>query len=135
MFTPVHTSLGALLLFGASFGLLLHNGRVFGISSILRAGLRDRENAAILAGLMSSPLLVSLVVPSLLPSYTTSVPSWSSTASTLGLGVLTGWGTKVSLFFFINQENKIINLTEHRMTMAAHPATCFADSRDSRQAP
>jgi len=28
MFTPVHTSLGALLLFNGSFGLLIHNGEV-----------------------------------------------------------------------------------------------------------
>jgi hypothetical protein len=123
MFTPVHTTLGALLLFSGSFGLLLHNGRVFGISSILRTCLLDPgllfrsrsnkrnqnepgeevqedENFPTLAGLITSPLLVKFVVPSLLPSYpetgsTTTV--WLSAAATVGLGVLTGWGTKVCM--------------------------------------
>ncbi|OKL64206.1 hypothetical protein UA08_00040 [Talaromyces atroroseus] len=108
MFTPVHTTIGALLLFSGSFGLLLHNGRVFGISSILRSCLlhpgsfKDENNFPIVAGLVSSPLLVKLVVPSLLPSYpqdfspTTTPPAspWVSAATTVGLGVLTGWGTK-----------------------------------------
>ncbi|CRG88138.1 hypothetical protein PISL3812_05165 [Talaromyces islandicus] len=99
MFTPIHTSLGALLLFSGSFGLLVHNGRVFGISPILRSGLRwapqrRLEDLLILGGLLSSPLLVWFIVPSLLPSFTGSPSSWSSAASTLGLGFLTGWGTK-----------------------------------------
>ncbi|EEA20862.1 hypothetical protein TMatcc_000860 [Talaromyces marneffei ATCC 18224] len=120
MFTPVHTTLGALLLFSGSFGLLLHNGRVFGISSILRTclldpgllfrGRRDKqkqnepteevqedENFPTLAGLITSPLLVKLLVPSLLPSYPemgSTTTAWVSAAATLGLGVLTGWGTK-----------------------------------------
>ncbi|KAH8693860.1 YeeE/YedE family integral membrane protein [Talaromyces proteolyticus] len=98
MFTPVHTSLGALLLFSGSFGLLVHNGRVFGISSMLRSGLVrpdiTDENVAVLAGLLSSPWLVWLFVPSLLPAYPDAVESWTSVVSTLGLGFLVGWGTK-----------------------------------------
>jgi hypothetical protein len=106
MFTPIHTSLGALLLFSGSFGLLVHNGRVFGISSILRSGLswpsqaqREHENLSILVGLLSGSLLVSFFVPSLLPSFSGSAESWSSAASTLGLGFLIGWGTKVRLIY------------------------------------
>lgn len=129
MFTPVHTTLGALLLFSGSFGLLLHNGRVFGISSILRTCLLDPElllfrshcnnkkqenepteevqedeNFPMLAGLITSPLLVKVLVRSLLPVYpeTASTTAWVSAAATVGLGFLTGWGTKVctrSLFF------------------------------------
>lgn len=113
MFTPVHTTIGALLLFSSSFGLLVHNGRIFGISSILRSCLllrpgsvKDDHNLPILAGLVSSPLLVALVVPSLLPLYRTELFSttttavkvaspWVSAVATLGLGLLTGWGTKV----------------------------------------
>ncbi|KAL1965883.1 hypothetical protein VTN77DRAFT_5016 [Rasamsonia byssochlamydoides] len=100
MFTPVHTTLGALLLFGGSFGLLLHNGKVFGISSllsgcVLRPSLED--NVPIIAGLASSPAVVSLLAPSLIPSYPDTISfssSWTSVLSTLGLGLLVGWGTK-----------------------------------------
>lgn len=121
MFTPIHTALGALLLFSGSFGLLLHNGRVFGISSILRTCLsdplllvpggcvrkkqenepteevREDENFPTLAGLITSPLLIKLLVPSLLPAYSAagSTTAWVSAAATVGLGFLTGWGTKV----------------------------------------
>jgi hypothetical protein len=129
MFTPVHTALGALLLFSGSFGLLLHNGRVFGISSILRTCLLDPgllfrrtcnkkeqnepteevqedENFPTLAGLITSPLLVKVLVPSLLPAYpeagsTTTV--WVSAAATLGSGFLTGWGTKVCTLEFLHE--------------------------------
>ncbi|KAF5015499.1 hypothetical protein F66182_13154, partial [Fusarium sp. NRRL 66182] len=120
MFTPIHTALGALLLFSGSFGLLLHNGRVFGISSILRTCLsdpvllvpgscvrkkqenepteevREDENFPTLAGLITSPLLVKLLVPSLIPAYSAagSTTAWVSAAATVGVGFLTGWGTK-----------------------------------------
>jgi hypothetical protein len=102
MFTPVHTTLGALLLFGGSFGLLLNNGKVFGISSllsgcVLRPGLED--NVAVIAGLASSPAIVSLLAPTLIPSYPDTISlssSWTSVLSTLGLGLLVGWGTKVN---------------------------------------
>lgn len=128
MFTPVNTSIGALLLFSGSFGLLLHNGRVFGISSMLRTCLlnpslclprkdsksaraddddidqvhhddQEDQNFPALAGLITAPLLVKLVVPSLLPSYADSAVAstfWMSAAAILGTGILTGWGTKVS---------------------------------------
>lgn len=125
MFTPVNTSIGALLLFSGSFGLLLHNGRVFGISSMLRTCLlnpslclprkdsksvrgdddtdqvhdvHEDENFPALAGLITAPLLVKLVAPSLLPSYpdpTGASTFWVSAAAILGTGILTGWGTKV----------------------------------------
>jgi hypothetical protein len=103
MFTPIHTSLGALLLFGGSFGLLVHNGRVFGISSFLRECLLrpslKKEDALVVAGLVTSPLLLSAFAPSLLPSYPDSISasSWTSVLSTLALGWLIGWGTQVSL--------------------------------------
>lgn len=127
MFTPIHTTLGALLLFSGSFGLLLHNGRVFGISSILRTCLLDPglllrshcnnkqkqdepteevqedENFPTLAGLITSPFLVKVLVPSLLPAYPEmgSTTAWVSAAATVGLGFLTGWGTKVCFSSFI----------------------------------
>lgn len=97
MFTPIHTSLGALLLFQGSSGLLLHNGAVFGISSLIAGSVFNpsRENLPILAGLVSSAVPISWFAPSLLPSYPAAPNTLASIASTLGVGFLLGWGTKV----------------------------------------
>lgn len=98
MFTPVHTSLGALLLFQGSSGLLFHNGAVFGISSLLSgcAFNPNRDNVPVIAGLVSGLLPVYLFAPSLIPSYSAPPESWVSVVATLGVGFLLGWGTKVS---------------------------------------
>ncbi|PLB54574.1 hypothetical protein P170DRAFT_460680 [Aspergillus steynii IBT 23096] len=96
MFTPVHTSLGALLLFQGSTGLLVHNGAVFGISSLLSGCVFNpsRDNVPIIAGLVSSVVPVLFFSPSLIPSYPSTPSSWTSLVSTLGTGFLLGWGTK-----------------------------------------
>ncbi|KAL2004893.1 hypothetical protein VTN00DRAFT_3166 [Thermoascus crustaceus] len=96
MFTPINTSLGALLLFQGSSGLLLHNGKVFGISSLLSGCVFNPslDNLPIIAGLVSSLGPVYLFAPSLIPAYPAAPSSWESVATTLGLGLLVGWGTK-----------------------------------------
>ncbi|EAW10294.1 YeeE/YedE family protein [Aspergillus clavatus NRRL 1] len=96
MFTPVETSLGALLLFQSSSGLLLHNGAVFGISSLLSGCVFNpsHDNVPIIAGLASSIASIYLFAPSLIPIYPSAPNSWASVASTLGTGFLLGWGTK-----------------------------------------
>ncbi|KAI9371957.1 hypothetical protein BJX61DRAFT_534354 [Aspergillus egyptiacus] len=96
MFTPVHTSLGALLLYQGSSGLLIHNGSVFGISSLLRGTMLNpsQDNVPVIAGLLSSVIPVYLLAPSLLPVYPPSPNSWTSLMSTVGTGFLLGWGTK-----------------------------------------
>ncbi|KAL4796803.1 hypothetical protein BDV19DRAFT_387998 [Aspergillus venezuelensis] len=96
MFTPVHTSLGALLLYQSSSSLLLHNGSVFGISSLLSGVMLNpnRDNVPIIAGLLSSVLPIYLFMPSLLPTYPAAPSSWASLLSTVGTGFLLGWGTK-----------------------------------------
>ncbi|KAJ5675573.1 hypothetical protein N7462_008470 [Penicillium macrosclerotiorum] len=96
MFTPIHTSLGALLLSQGSSGLLFHNGAVFGISSLISGSVfnPNDENVPIIAGLVSSILPVYLLAPSLIPSYSPAPHSLASVAATLGLGFLLGWGTK-----------------------------------------
>ncbi|KAJ5128774.1 hypothetical protein N7448_002487 [Penicillium atrosanguineum] len=98
MFTPIHTSLGALLLFEGSSGLLFHNGAVFGISSLVSGSVfsPSRDNVPIVAGLMSSVLPVYLLAPSLIPSYPAPPNSFASAMTTLGVGILLGWGTKNS---------------------------------------
>ncbi|RAL15952.1 YeeE/YedE family protein [Aspergillus homomorphus CBS 101889] len=96
MFTPVHTSLGALLLYQGSSGLLLHNGAILGISSLLSGSLLrpSWENVPIIAGLVSGLIPVALFMPSLIPAYPPAPASWLSLASTLTAGFLLGWGTK-----------------------------------------
>ncbi|GKZ20759.1 hypothetical protein AbraIFM66951_003060 [Aspergillus brasiliensis] len=96
MFTPVHTTFGALMLFQSSTGLLLHNGAVLGISSLLSGAVLNptRENVALIAGLASSVVPVALFLPSAIPSYPAAPSSWASWLLTLGHGFLLGWGTK-----------------------------------------
>ncbi|KAJ5778174.1 hypothetical protein N7520_001420 [Penicillium odoratum] len=96
MFTPIHTTLGALLLYQASSGLLFHNGAVLGISSLLSGSILhpSRDNVPIVAGLVSSVIPVWLLAPSLLPSNPAAPSSLASVASTFAVGVLMGWGTK-----------------------------------------
>ncbi|KAF9888779.1 hypothetical protein FE257_008355 [Aspergillus nanangensis] len=96
MFTPVHTTLGALMLFQGSSGLLLNNGAVFGISSMLSGVVfnPNRDNLPVIAGLISSVAPICLLIPSLIPSYPSAPNSWATLASTLGTGFLLGWGTK-----------------------------------------
>ncbi|OQE39364.1 hypothetical protein PENCOP_c007G01326 [Penicillium coprophilum] len=96
MFTPIHTTLGALLLFHGSTGLLVHNGAVFGISSLLSgcAFHPSRDNVPIIAGLASSIVPVYFLAPSLIPNYPAPPNSLASAAATLGVGFLLGWGTK-----------------------------------------
>lgn len=97
MFTPVHTSLGALLLFQGSSGLLVHNGAVFGISSLLSGSVfnPNQDNVPIIAGLVSSVLPVYFLAPSLIPSYPAAPNTLASALATLGVGMLLGWGAKV----------------------------------------
>ncbi|KAL4929118.1 YeeE/YedE family protein [Aspergillus undulatus] len=96
MFTPIHTSLGALLLYQSSSSLLLHNGSVFGVSSLLSGVMLNpnRDNVPVIAGLLSSVIPIYLFMPSLLPTYPAAPSSWASLLSTVGTGFLLGWGTK-----------------------------------------
>lgn len=98
MFTPVQTSLGALLLFQGSTGLLFHNGAVFGISSLVSGCIfrPSRDNVPIVAGLVSSIVPVYLLAPSFIPQYSPSPNTLGGFAAAFALGVLLGWGTKVS---------------------------------------
>lgn len=155
MFTPVHTSLGALLLFQGSSGLLLHNGAVFGISSLISGCVQSpsRQNVPIVAGLLSSAAPVYWLAPFLLPAYPAMSSSLASVASTLGVGFLLGWGTKVlyhqplmekvplellcTLYYRVctehteyTQEYKIKTNGIRRMAEAALLVTCSVVSRD-----
>jgi len=97
MFTPVNTILGALLLHEASSGLLLHTGRVFGISSLLSGSVTrpNLDNLPMIAGLVSSVVPAYTFAPSLLPTYPALAAGWEAVLAVFGMGLLVGWGTKV----------------------------------------
>ncbi|WEW59253.1 hypothetical protein PRK78_004722 [Emydomyces testavorans] len=96
MFTPVETSLGALLLYQGASGLLQHTGRVLGVSGLLSGcmGRPGLENTPIVLGLASSIIPVYLLAPSLLPSFPPPPASLAAVLWTVGTGFLVGWGTK-----------------------------------------
>jgi len=137
MFTPIHTSLGALLLFEGSSGLLFHNGAVFGISSLISGSVfsPSHDNVPIVAGLISSVLPVYLLAPSLIPSYPAPPNSLASAMTTLGVGFLLGWGTKVShLKRRTLMNSKLIIVLGTRMAAAALPDICSVGYHVSRHA-
>ncbi|CAM6113717.1 unnamed protein product [Calypogeia fissa] len=99
MFTPVSTSLGALLLSASTTFLLYTSGRILGVSSIVRSlpsAPSLIHNVPLLAGMGASVPLVKLLLPNYIPAY----PSIESSGIGYGLagvgllGALTGWGTK-----------------------------------------
>ncbi|KKZ63158.1 hypothetical protein EMCG_02535 [[Emmonsia] crescens] len=96
MFTPIDTALGAILLYQGSSGLLQHNGRVFGISSLLSGCVANptRDNLPIIGGLVSSIIPVYYFAPSLLPTYPPLGSSVEAALATLATGFVVGWGTK-----------------------------------------
>ncbi|KAI1942668.1 hypothetical protein LOZ66_001074 [Ophidiomyces ophidiicola] len=96
MFTPIETSLGAILLYQSSAGLLKHNGRVFGLSGFLRGCVATPgpNNIPVVFGMVSSAVLISSVAPSLLPSYPPLPDGLEAAMKISGAGVLVGWGTK-----------------------------------------
>ncbi|OJD10698.1 hypothetical protein ACJ73_09718 [Blastomyces percursus] len=96
MFTPVDTVLGAVLLHQGSSGLLQHNGRIFGISSLLSGSVvkPSRDNLPIVGGLVSSIIPIYYFAPSLLPTYPPLGATWEAALATLATGFAVGWGTK-----------------------------------------
>lgn len=61
MFTPVESSLGALLLHTASFNLLADVGTVFGVSGIVDGAIlgdRAKWKCSVLGGLLAVPLFI-----------------------------------------------------------------------------
>jgi hypothetical protein len=97
MFTPVETSIGAILLHQATSNLLFQNGNILGISGFLRQLLSapTKETIAFFTGMAASYLPLNALVPQLVTDYP-AVPMGVQTALfTLGVGVLIGSGTKV----------------------------------------
>lgn len=104
MFTPIETSVGALLLHLGSMNYLKHNGKIFGCSGILRNSMQQNPSQSMDSGALVAlfgtaaayPLLAAFGSSSLLPVLPTFSPTLYSSIYVIGYGLLTGWGTKVS---------------------------------------
>jgi hypothetical protein len=98
MFTPVETSIGALLLHQATSNLLYQNGDILGASGLLRQLFTAPTTGTItfFIGMATSYLPLKALAPQLLTSYS-AVPMTIHTAFfTASVGALIGLGTKVS---------------------------------------
>lgn len=98
MFTPVETTIGAVLLHRATSSLLYQNGSVLGLSGILRRLMTAPtvEVLAFFTGMaVSYPLLGSLV-PELVTRYPSIPITPQAMLFTTSVAALIGWGTKAS---------------------------------------
>ena len=98
MFTPVETTVGALLLHQATSNLLYQNGNILGLSGYLRQLLSapTKERAAFFAGMAASYVPLKALAPQLITSYPVVPLSLKTAVTTAAIGALIGWGTKVS---------------------------------------
>jgi hypothetical protein len=97
MFTPVETSIGAVLLHQATSNLLYQNGTILGISGLLRQVLTTptKETIAFFVGMAASYLPLKALAPQLLTSYPVMPVTVQDALVTISIGVLIGLGTKV----------------------------------------
>jgi hypothetical protein len=98
MFTPVQTTLGAVLLHQATSLLLYGNGNVLGASGLIRQllGSPTKGTVAFFAGMAASFLPLTLWIPEAVTRYPTAPVTLGQALVTVGCGLLIGWGTKVS---------------------------------------
>jgi hypothetical protein len=101
MFTPIETSIGALLLHQATSILLFQNGTVLGASGYMRQLFTSpsRGTLAFLAGMAASILPLKTFLPEFVTVYPQVPGTLLATLATVGIGAFVGWGTKVSFLF------------------------------------
>lgn len=108
MFTPVETSIGAVLLHQATSNLLYQNGNVLGLSGLLRRVMAAPtvEVVALFTGMAASyPLLTSLV-PEVVTRYPTMPVTVQTALFTASVAALVGWGTKVRGLVWIERTSR-----------------------------
>lgn len=127
MFTPIETSIGAILLHQATSNLLYQNGNVLGASGLLRQLFTapTKETIAFFAGMAASYLPLKVLAPHLITKYPTVSMTLQTALLTMSIGALIGLGTKVSRRRQPRTRSSR-RLNERRCQMAAHPDTCFA---------
>ncbi|KAF2263436.1 YeeE/YedE family integral membrane protein-like protein [Lojkania enalia] len=98
MFTPVETSVGAVLLHQATSALLFQCGSILGASGYLRRLFTapTKETVLFFAGMALSSLPLRMFLPELVIRYPPVPTTWQAALVTAGLGALVGWGTKAS---------------------------------------
>lgn len=130
MFTPVETTIGALLLHQATSNLLFQNGNILGASGLLRRVFSDpsKEVVVFFVGMAASYVPMKALVPNLVTSYPSVPMTLSTSLFTLGTAATIGWGTKVN--HIVGPSKGSVKLTTSRCQMVAHPDTCFAVSLD-----
>lgn len=99
MFTPVETTIGAVLLHQATSNLLYQNGDILGASGLLRRlfSVPTKELCAFFAGMALCYVPLKALAPQLVTVYPSMPLSLQNTLVTFGLGAIIGLGTKVSL--------------------------------------
>lgn len=99
MFTPIETTIGALLLHQATSILLYQNGNILGASGFIRRlfSKPTKGLAAFFVGMATSFLPLKVLAPELLTKYPPMPATLEQALVTVGLGLLVGWGTKVSV--------------------------------------
>lgn len=97
MFTPVETSIGALLLHQATSNLLYQNGSILGLSGLLRRLMTAPtvEVVGFFAGMAASYPLLGCLVPELVTRFPSVSITPQSILFTTSVAALIGWGTKV----------------------------------------
>lgn len=97
MFTPVETTVGALLLHQATSNLLYQNGNILGLSGYLRQLLSapTKEQIAFFTGMAASYVPLKALAPQLMAVYPMVQLSPKTAMATSAVGALIGWGTKV----------------------------------------
>ncbi|KAJ6191730.1 YeeE/YedE family integral membrane protein [Bipolaris maydis] len=98
MFTPVETTVGALLLHQATSTLLYQNGNILGLSGYLRQLLSapTKEQIAFFTGMAASYVPLKALAPQLMTVYPVVQLSPKTAMATAALGALIGWGTKMA---------------------------------------
>ena len=125
MFTPIETSIGAVLLHQATSNLLFQNGTVLGLSGLLRRVMNapTMETLALFAGMAASFPLLNSLLPELVTMYPSMPITVSTTLFTTGVAALVGLGTKVRGFSTTDCSKELIDSSSR---MVAHPDTCSA---------
>jgi len=104
MFTPLETTVGAILLYLATTSLLFDAGAILGASGQLRRLLADPQHEVtkrtstswFFGGMTAAVAGAALLTPRILPSYPSFDLKGVDIFKVLASGLLTGWGTKHS---------------------------------------
>jgi hypothetical protein len=97
MFTPIETTIGAVLLHQATSNLLYQNGTILGLSGFLRRAMSAPtvETLTFFTGMLASYLPLKLLVPEMVTKYPSTPITLQVALFTTGVAALVGWGSKV----------------------------------------